>query len=67
VLNLAVVQRMTSSLVAKLLVLQRKVEAAHGRLVLCRLQPGIGEVFKILQLLPLFTICANERQALERF
>jgi anti-anti-sigma factor len=67
VLDLTAVYRMTSRMVAKLVALDQKIHAAHGRLVLCGLQPPIAEVFKILQMLPRFTVCANERQALESF
>jgi anti-sigma B factor antagonist len=67
VVNLAAVSRMTSTVVAKLVALEQKVRAAHGRLVLCGLQPPIAEVFKILRMLPRFTICQGERQALESF
>jgi anti-anti-sigma factor len=64
VVNLAAVYRMTSGMVGKFVALRQKVRAADGQLVLCGLQPAIADVFKILQLLPLFTVCANQQQAL---
>jgi anti-anti-sigma factor len=67
VIDLASVYRMTSAMVGKFVALREKVRAADGRLVLCGLQPPIAEVFRILQLLPLFTVCANQRQAVTSF
>jgi anti-anti-sigma factor len=65
VLNLAAVKRMTSNMVAKLVAFQREVWAIDGELVLCRLQPGIVELFTILQLLPQFKVADTELEALE--
>jgi anti-anti-sigma factor len=67
VLDLTAVYRMTSVMVAKLVGLELKLRAAHCRLVLCGLRPQIVEVFKILQMLPRFTICQDEGQAVESF
>jgi anti-anti-sigma factor len=67
VLNLGTVNRTSSSMIGKLVALQQKIRAAHGRLVLCGLQPEIAQVFQILQLRPLFMICETERQALDSF
>jgi anti-sigma B factor antagonist len=64
VVNLGSLERASSSLISKLMILQQKVRAAGGRLVLCGLQPEIKEVLKVLNLLPLFTVCDSERQAM---
>src|SRR5712691_4238318 len=49
VLNLEAVESMASMMVARLYSVHRKVAAAGGRLVLCGVQPGLREVFKILK------------------
>lgn len=64
VLNLAAVESMASMMVARLYAVHRKVAGAGGRLVLCGVQPGLREVFKILKLTDLLSIYDEEQDAL---
>lgn len=50
VLNLHLLQFVSSSFVAGLLALQKAVRAANGRLVLCGANPVIREIFQIMNL-----------------
>ena len=66
-LNLAVVENLPSMALGKLVMLNRKVEAANGRLALCHLTPAVEEVLKSTHLNELFNIYATEEAALQSF
>ena len=67
VLNLANVESVSTAMVGKLVGLHRHIEAAHGRLVLCRLGPFLLEIFKVLNLGPLARVYGEEREAIDSF
>jgi anti-anti-sigma factor len=67
VVDLAAVERIGSTTIAKLVRMHLKLRDAGGRLVLCGLQPRIAEIFDILQLRRLLFIYADQRAALESF
>jgi anti-anti-sigma regulatory factor len=58
---------MTTAMVGKLVHLKKKIEAAGGRLVLCRLDPFLLQIFKVLNLADAFSICDDEPAALGSF
>ena len=65
VVDFSNVERLTSAMTAKLIVLHRKAQAAGGRLVLCGIDPGLHETFETLKLTKLFHICGQEQEALQ--
>jgi anti-anti-sigma factor len=65
--DLAAVERIGSTTIAKLVRMHLKLRDAGGRLVLCGLQPRIAEIFDILQLRRLLHIYGDERDALKSF
>ena len=67
VLNLAAVEYLPSMALGKLVMLNRKVEAANGRLALCHLTPAVQEVLEATHLNTLFNIFATEQAALQYF
>jgi anti-sigma B factor antagonist len=67
VLNFDRVERLTSVLLGKLVLLHRKVEDAGGRLILCNIQPRVYEIFELLRLPHVLNIRAGEQQALQAF
>lgn len=62
VLNLAAVEYLPSMGLGKLVMLNRKIQAANGRLVLCELTPTVVE---ILESIPVFNVCATEQEAVQ--
>ncbi len=67
VLNFAQVRLMTSLMLAKLFTLRKKAEAAGARVALCETNPELGEVFDALRLPQLFSIYAEEQDAVSSF
>ena len=67
VLNLAVVEYVTSMTLGKLVMLNRRVQAANGRLTLCHLTPTINEILEFTRLKSLFNVYATEAEALRSF
>ena len=67
VLNFAQVRLMTSLMLAKLFTLRKKAEAAGARVALCETNPELGEVFDALRLPQLFSIYADEQDAVSSF
>jgi anti-sigma B factor antagonist len=67
VLDFSQVERLTSTLFGKLILLHKKVTAAGGRLVLYGLKSEIHSLFDILRLNRLFNICKDEQEALQSF
>ena len=56
-----------SSLLSKLILLQRRVDASHGKLRLCEMTPVLQSVFRTSNLDRLFTINRDLREALAAF
>jgi anti-anti-sigma factor len=65
VLNFGGVERLSREMLGKLVALQRRVEERGGRMKLCRISPALLEIFKILRLTRVFTICDEEQEALQ--
>ena len=66
-LNFGNVEYMSSAALGKLITLNKKVNAAGGKLVLCNIIPEIREVFEITKLDKLFTIKGDEQAGLQAF
>ncbi len=64
VLNFANVDFLSSAALNKLLLLDKKVKTAKGKLALCSLKPEIKEVFVITKLTKVFDIKGDEGEAL---
>jgi anti-sigma B factor antagonist len=67
VLNLAPVEYMPSLALGKLVMLNRKAEAAKGRLALCHLSDAVRNVLDVTCLTPVFQIYATEQEAVDSF
>ena len=67
VINFGAVEYLTSMTLGKLIMLNRKVQAAKGRLALCHLSPMADEILEVTRLKPLFHIYATEQEALKSF
>lgn len=57
VINFAGVDRMTTALLGKLILLHHKVQAVKGWLVLCQIAPHLYEIFQMFRLPRLFAVC----------
>lgn len=66
-LNFANVEFISSATLGKLIVLDRKVKTAKGRLRMCQIRPEILEVFRITKLDKVFDIRDEEAEALAAF
>src|SRR5438128_1633205 len=66
-LNFGNVEYMSSAALGKLITLNKKVQAAGGKLVLCNIDPQIREVFEITKLDKLFVIRGDEQEGLQMF
>ena len=66
-LNFGNVEFMSSAALGKLITLNRKLQSAGGKLVLCEIDPQIYEVFEITKLNKLFTIVKDEQTGLQSF
>jgi anti-sigma B factor antagonist len=66
-LNFGNVEYMSSAALGKLITLNKKVNTAGGRLVLCNIDPQIREVFEITKLDKLFVIKSDEQEGLQVF
>ena len=67
ILDFSDVALISSSLLSKLILLQRRVDASHGKLRLCEMSPVIRQVFRTSNLDRLFTIDRDQRTALAGF
>jgi anti-anti-sigma factor len=67
VLNLAVVESLPSMALGKLVMLNRKAQAAHGRLALCQLSAGVAEILEVTHLNELLQIYGTEEEAVGSF
>jgi anti-sigma B factor antagonist len=66
-LNFGNVEYLSSAALAKLITLNKKLQQAGGRLILCNIDPSIYEVFEITKLNKLFNIQPEEQTALQAF
>ena len=66
-LNFGNVEYLSSAALGKLITLNKKLQAAQGRLVLCNIHPQIFEVFEITKLDKFFRIMKDEQTALQAF
>src|SRR5258708_7136008 len=67
VLNLAAVEYLPSLAVGKLVMLNRKVQAGKGRLLLCQLSVPVADILASTHLNSLFTIYSTEQEAVQSF
>ena len=66
-LNLSNAHFMSSAMLAHLVKLHRKVQAARGRIRLCGLRPVILDAFKVSHFDRIFEIFPDEASALKKF
>ena len=66
-LDFSNVEYLSSAALGKLIVMDKKIKAAQGKLSMCAVRPEILEVFKITKLDSLFSIYDSREQALEGF
>jgi anti-sigma B factor antagonist len=66
-LNFGNVEYLSSAALGKLITLNKKLQAAGGKLILCNIDPQIYEVFEITKLNKLFNIHKEEQAALQAF
>jgi anti-sigma B factor antagonist len=67
VLNFGKVEYLSSAALGKLITLNKKLQAAGGRLALCNIDAQIYEVFEITGLKKVFSIYDDEQDALQSF
>ena len=67
VIDFADVALISSSLLSKLILLQRRVDTSHGKLRLCEMTPVVQSVFRTSNLDRLFTIDRDQRASLAAF
>jgi anti-sigma B factor antagonist len=66
-LNFEGVKFISSAVLNKLIVLDKKVKSTSGKLRLCDLRPEVFEIFAVTRLSQLFTIKRTEQEALGTF
>ena len=66
-LNFGGVEFLSSAALNKLIVLDKKIKTAGGKLQLCCLKPEIFEIFAVTRLSQLFAIKRTEQEALAAF
>ena len=66
-LNFAGVEFLSSAALNKLILLDKKIKTASGKLQLCSLKPEIFEIFAVTRLTQLFAIKRTEQEALAAF
>jgi anti-sigma B factor antagonist len=66
-LNFGNVEYMSSAALGKLITLNKKVQGAGGKLVLCNIDANIREVFQITRLDKIFVIKGDEQEGLQVF
>jgi anti-sigma B factor antagonist len=64
VIDLAAIDYLSSSGVAILVGLKRRVDLQHGKLVLCRVQPLVCDLLRVMRLNQYFTFANDEPEAL---
>src|SRR5580704_8120061 len=66
-LNFGNVEYMSSAALGKLITMNKKLQQAQGKLILCNIDPQIHEVFEITKLDKFFKIMKEEQAALQAF
>ncbi len=66
-LNFGNVEYLSGNALGKLLTLNKKLQTAQGKLILCNIDPQIHEVFEITKTDKFFKIMKGEQQALQAF
>jgi anti-sigma B factor antagonist len=66
-LNFTNVEYLSSAALGKLITLNKKLQNAGGKLILCNIDPQIYEVFEITKLNRVFNIQKEEQAALQAF
>ena len=66
-LNFSNVEYLSSAALGKLITLNKKLQTAGGKLILCNIDPQIYEVFEITKLDKFFKIMKEEQAALQAF
>jgi len=66
-LNFTGVEFLSSAALNKLILLDKKIKTAGGKLQLCHLKPEIFEIFAVTRLTQLFAIKRTEQEALAAF
>jgi len=66
-INLKGVEHLPSSVIGKLIALQKRAGAVHGELKLCAIEPHVLEILKSMRLDKLFEIHKDEPMALSKF
>lgn len=64
VINFSNVDRMTTALLGKLILLHKKLQAVDGWMVLCQIQPHLYEIFALFKLPQLFGVFEEGHAAL---
>jgi anti-sigma B factor antagonist len=67
VIDFTDVALISSSMLSKLILLQRRVDASHGKMRLCEMSPVVQSVFRTSNLDRLFTIDRDQRASLSTF
>ena len=67
IIDFSDVSLISSTLISKLILLQRRIDSSRGKLRLCEMSPVIQQVFRTHNLDRLFTIDRDQRAALESF
>lgn len=67
VLDFTDVALISSSLLSKLILFQRRIDASHGKLRLCEMSPVLQQVFRTSNLDRLFSVDRDQRAALAAF
>lgn len=67
VIDFSDVSLISSSMLSKLILLQRRVDASHGKMRLCEMSAVVQSVFRTSNLDRLFTIDRDQRSSLDSF
>ena len=67
VLNLAAVKRLSTMMLGHFIALHKQTQATGGRMVFCRLDPRLHEVFGLFRIPQLIPVYAEEQEALQTF
>jgi anti-sigma B factor antagonist len=67
VLNLGAVEYVASLALGKLVLLNRKAEAAQGRLALCHLTRAVADALEVTHLADVLTVYPDEQEAVRSF
>src|SRR5262245_34891941 len=67
VLDLSAVKRLSTDMIAEVIVVHKRIRSAGGRLVVCGLNSNLQELFQLLKLHSLFGIRNSREEALASF